>query len=127
MNFTGALSVLKKQANIPLFLGATTIFSLLNCKKLVRIFLRFIAGSFSVIQVNPSVAATLVNWDTIGWQDGVLNQELQSGNNTIEIDFTLGSEAQFVNFGGRMTPNVSGILNGSNPDSDENIDQSLHL
>ncbi|NES01835.1 MAG: hypothetical protein F6K22_02720 [Okeania sp. SIO2F4] len=125
MNFTGALSVLKKQANFPLFLDVTTIFSLLNRKKLVRIFLPFIAGSFSVIQVNPSLAATLVNWDTIGWQDTVLNQELQSSNNTIKIDFTLGSEAQLVNFGGAMTPSVSGILNGSNPDSGENIDQSL--
>ena len=96
-------------------------------KKLVGIFLPLITSSFSVIQVNPSLAATLVNWDTIGWQDGILNQELQSGNNTIKIDFRLGSEAQFVNFVGRMTPSVSGLVNGSNPDSGENIDQSLHL
>jgi len=95
-------------------------------KSIIKLVL--ISSSFAVLLIpttaKHSQAITLVDWDTIGWQDGVLNQEFSVGTNTINIDFTLGDEAQFINFAnGAMTPSVSGTLNGSNPDSD----QSLHL
>jgi hypothetical protein len=94
-------------------------------KSIIKLVL--ISSSFAVLLIpataKHSQAITLVDWDTIGWQDGVLNQEFQVGTNTINIDFTLGDEANFVSFGSAMTPSVSGTLNGSNPDSD----QSLHL
>jgi hypothetical protein len=96
-----------------------------------RIKLLLISSSFAILLIpanaKQSQAITLVDWDTIGWQNGVLNQDFHLDSHVVKIDLTLGSEAKFVSFDNASTPSVNGILNGTNSDSGENINQSLHL
>ncbi len=92
-----------------------------------------VAGLLSVtVSIAPQAAQAQTNnvldWEQIAqdneWLSGQQSGSFQVGGGTINIDFELGGNSQFVDFGtGSITPDINDVVNGSAGIDD----RTLHL
>ena len=86
-----------------------------------------IAAGAAVLPTEANAANLTLDWEQIArdgqWQNGQLDGSFGLGQGTVDINFQVGNNINFVGFNGSITPAVNAVVNGSKGEDD----RTLHL